>query len=289
MNQNVLDLYHKIEEYDVQTAIHSKDVADHVRKFMLKMGYSKEDANIGYEAGLIHDAGKLLIPSELISKPGTLTEIERNIMEEHGENAAAVMRGIPQIYQIVAEHHHDDFGSENRNQIDALTPIVEICDVYSALTLDRSYKNRLTPMDAITVMTNEIAIFDKNTLNQFKDFLDEIGELHRPFPRDYEPHTPDEFTVASISYAARKYGLNPDFITVDEYKGKILLVYDKSKVICVLDNGLITEEPHEVELLSNEHLYEYDKEWTDKNGVPLEDIPDEEIREYEDFLSGLDL
>lgn len=289
MNENVLKLYRQIEDYDPSIARHSKDVADHVKDFMSKMGFSKEDANIGYEAGLVHDAGKLLIPSEIISKPGVLTVMEKNIMEEHSKRADEVMKDLPQIYQIVAIHHHDNFSAANRRMADRLTPIISVCDVYSALTLDRSYKNKLTPMDAITVMTDDISVLDPQCLKQFKDYLRDVGELYRSLPKEYEPKEKNDFEIASIAYISGKYGLNPGFITVDDFKGWELLVYDKKCVLAVLDNGMIAEEPHEVEMLSNDRLYDYDKEWTDKDGLPLEDILDEEIQDYEDFLSELDL
>ncbi len=103
-----------MEKRDPYTAGHQERVARLACAVAERMGLPAEQLEAIRVAGALHDIGKASIPSEILSKPGPLTELEMSIIKEHPESAYQILKGIPfagPVAEIVLEHHERMDGS----------------------------------------------------------------------------------------------------------------------------------------------------------------------------------
>lgn len=107
-------------------------------------------------AGLLHDLGKMLIPLDILNKPGKLTDEEFSIMKTHPVNAVTQLEHMVS-YDILRgiECHHEKldgtgypYGRKGDN-IHFYGKILTVCDVYDALTTDRPYRKACFPNEVV--------------------------------------------------------------------------------------------------------------------------------------------
>ncbi|HWR06851.1 HD-GYP domain-containing protein [Sporomusa sp.] len=127
----------------------------------VKLGYNLLELRELALGALLHDTGKMLIPKEILVKPGPLTVEERKVMENHPDYGFDILRRqseIPLISSHVALQHHEKFdGSGYTRSMGGLNihhyaRIVAIADVYDAITSDRPYKEGTLPYEAYEIM-----------------------------------------------------------------------------------------------------------------------------------------
>lgn len=114
--------------------------------------------------GLVHDIGKLAVPEHILLKPGPLTPEERKIMEQHtvvGERICAPLRSFRNVLPIIRHHHEKQNGSGypdglKGEQIPLTARILQVTDVYDALTTDRPYRKALSFEEAFRIMREEV-------------------------------------------------------------------------------------------------------------------------------------
>lgn len=116
--------------------------------------------NALYEIGIasaLHDAGKLLIPPEILNKPGALTPQERSIMETHtirGANYILGIKNVPKLSVLAALEHHLKFDGSGYPVISQgwqphlVSQMIAISDVFDALRSRRCYREP-TPVERI--------------------------------------------------------------------------------------------------------------------------------------------
>lgn len=119
--------------------------------------------NLGL-CGMMHDMGKMLIPIEILNKPGTLEPDEMEVMKTHTTLGYDLLKSTYNMYPgaaDVAHAHHermDGKGYPRRIQHGAIsfyTKIVTIADVYDAIISDRVYQRGRTHLDAINTLSNQ--------------------------------------------------------------------------------------------------------------------------------------
>ena len=169
----------RIKEADTYTFQHSVSVCALLVTFTNAMGL---DAAIVHEAclgGLLHNTGKMKVPSEILNKPGRLTEAEFAIMKSHAALSRELLEGAPgisaEVIQIAAEHHEKMGGGGYPDglsgvQISQLGRMAAIVDCYDAITSNRCYHKGMEPSEAL-----------KKLLEWSGDHLD--GELVQRFIR----------------------------------------------------------------------------------------------------------
>jgi cyclic di-GMP phosphodiesterase len=114
--------------------------------------------------GLIHDIGKLAVPEHILLKPGPLTSEERKIMEQHtivGERICAPLRSFRHVLPIIRHHHEKQNGSGypdglKGEQVPLTARILQVTDIFDALTTDRPYRKALSPEKAFAIMREEV-------------------------------------------------------------------------------------------------------------------------------------
>ena len=109
--------------------------------------------------GLVHDIGKVRVPTEILNKPGPLTEEEFEIMKEHVKHGDCILRqtttNIDEDSICVTAHHHERLDGTGYpeglkgDEISIFGQMSAIVDIYDALTSERCYKNPMPPTDAL--------------------------------------------------------------------------------------------------------------------------------------------
>jgi len=128
--------------------------------------------------GLVHDIGKLAVPEHILLKPGPLTPDERKIMEQHtiaGERICAPLRSFRHVLPIIRHHHEKQDGSGypdglKADQIPLTARVLQITDIYDALTTDRPYRKALPAEKAFAIMREEVkrGWWDGSILHEFE-------------------------------------------------------------------------------------------------------------------------
>src|SRR6202048_1510327 len=128
--------------------------------------------------GLLHDIGKLAVPESILLKPGPLTPEERKIMEQHtvvGARICAPLRTFRHVLPIIRSHHEKQDGSGypdglKGEQIPLTARILQITDIYDALTTNRPYRKALPLEKALAIMREEVkrGWWDGTVLDEFE-------------------------------------------------------------------------------------------------------------------------
>lgn len=113
--------------------------------------------------GMLHDMGKMLIPSKILNKPGKLVGKEVKIMKYHTTLGLKILKKskgrVPLSVINVAYSHHERVDGKGyprgvgQEQLTRATRIVSICDMYDALTSDRVYRKGRSHLEAIDILT----------------------------------------------------------------------------------------------------------------------------------------
>lgn len=163
-----------VSEY---TAIHCINVCVLSLAFARHVGLPvRELRSIGLGA-LLHDVGKARTPTEILEKPGRLTDEEYEIIKRHPEDGYQMVSEAghvsPDALSIIRLHHERlcgtgyPFGLSGAD-IPQCVRIVSIVDVYDAMTTKRSYQNAKSPDTALKVLYEERGTtFDDNLVTHF--------------------------------------------------------------------------------------------------------------------------
>jgi HD-GYP domain-containing protein (c-di-GMP phosphodiesterase class II) len=151
----------RLKTADDYTYMHSVAVCALMVALSRQLGL---DADLTRElgmAGLLHDLGKALVPTEVLNKPGKLTDEEFTMIKRHpGEGHRLLVEGaaVGDIPLDVVLHHHekvDGSGYPERfkgEEISLYAKMGAVCDVYDAITSNRPYKAGWDPAESIRKM-----------------------------------------------------------------------------------------------------------------------------------------
>lgn len=163
---------------------HSEDVSLLAYQFGIFLGLGFRDVQTLKFGGFLHDIGKVKIPKETLLKPTRLTEEEFLVIKDHPNKGYQLLLETKQpfskeIYSIVLEHHEriDGHGYPNKlvdKEIHTLAKIISLCDVYSAITMKRCYKDSFDNDYAILEIEKGLGTqFDKELGERFIRFMSE--------------------------------------------------------------------------------------------------------------------
>jgi len=162
-NPDALLCLTKIREKDDYLLEHSLNVAILLANFAKHLGMTDNEVNELSYAGFLHDLGKIMIPDEILHKPGRLTDEEMDIMKghvQHGVDHLLETDIQPYLIQAVAEHHErlDGLGypkGKKGDEISMAGRMLAIADMYDALTADRVYKSGMSSQKAFSILMSE--------------------------------------------------------------------------------------------------------------------------------------
>jgi HD-GYP domain-containing protein (c-di-GMP phosphodiesterase class II) len=145
-----------VEAKDDYTASHEQQVADLSRRVALRLGMGATHAGDVRYAALLHDLGKVAVPSEILLKPGPLNEQEWVKMRSHAAAGGTLVANIPAFAHLApavrASHERwDGHGYPDAlagDRIPLAARIISACDTYEAIVTDRPYRAARTPAEA---------------------------------------------------------------------------------------------------------------------------------------------
>jgi response regulator RpfG family c-di-GMP phosphodiesterase len=152
-----------VEQRDNVTAGHCERLALTSLALGMAMSLEEESLQTLYRGGFLHDIGKVGIPDSILLKPAKLTTTEWGVMQEHPVHGAHIcghLRSLAPVLPLVRHHHEkwDGTGYPDRlrgDQIPLLARVLQIADIYDALTNSRCYKPAYTPKEAIHIIEEE--------------------------------------------------------------------------------------------------------------------------------------
>jgi PAS domain S-box-containing protein len=162
------------EKRDPYTAGHQKRVADLARAIGEEMGLAAERVEGLRLAGTIHDVGKVSIPAEILSKPGSLTEYEYKLIQDHPKVGHDILRDINfswPLAEMVLQHHERLNGSGYPQRLKGENILLEarilaVSDVVEAMASHRPYRPALGIAAALEEMEkNKGILFDADVVS----------------------------------------------------------------------------------------------------------------------------
>ena len=175
-NPDALVSLARLKTQDNYTYMHSVAVCALMVALGRTLGLDEAACRQAGLAGLMHDLGKAVMPLAVLNKPGRLTDDEFQVMRSHpvrGHELLLEGRGTtPEMLDVVLHHHEriDGTGYPQRLSGEAFTTLARmgaICDVYDAVTSNRSYKAAWDPAQAIAQMAAWKGHFDAKLFNAF--------------------------------------------------------------------------------------------------------------------------
>lgn len=168
-----------IQTYDNYTYLHSIDTGIMAIFLGLSMNLKESELKELSIGAILHDIGKTKVPKAIITKPGKLTVEEfeeikkhptygRNILEKNFSISTEVLKAV--------EHHHERVDGNGypfgltKNEISKFAKIICVCDVYDAVSNDRSYREKFNPSDAYELILAGCGnAFDEEIVQRFKE------------------------------------------------------------------------------------------------------------------------
>jgi HD-GYP domain-containing protein (c-di-GMP phosphodiesterase class II) len=149
-----------VEARDPYTAGHNYRVALYAFHIGEAMGLPPEHLRALAQGCIVHDVGKIVVPDEILNKPGQLTPEERKVIEKHPVTGYEMCKSLGFLLDElhVIRHHHerwDGKGYPDRlhgEEIPLLARIAAVADVYDALTSTRSYRKAWSHEEAMKLI-----------------------------------------------------------------------------------------------------------------------------------------
>lgn len=180
----VFDMLHNLRDNSDAVYMHSLNVSLICNTLATWMRLPEAKVHLATAGGLLHDIGKMFMPSELINKKEQLTEYEKKVMNEHVIKGYELVKDKPidqHIKNCILMHHeyYDGTGYPlhlKGTKIDEIAAIVTVANVYDTLTSRRSYREPICPFEVIEHFeqqgiqkyeTNAVMTFLTNIVNTF--------------------------------------------------------------------------------------------------------------------------
>jgi putative two-component system response regulator len=178
-----------IEIRDPYTEGHCERLADYAAALGRALQLGEEALGALRRGGYLHDLGKVAVPDAILLKPGRLTPAERAILRGHpsaGEEICRPLRSLHAVLPIIRSHHERQDGSGypdglQGEAIPLTARILQVADVFDALTTDRPY-HRAVPheaaLDALDAETRQ-GWWDPRVVGAFREVVAGITTQRR--------------------------------------------------------------------------------------------------------------
>lgn len=173
-----ISLLSDVYSYDNYIFTHSLNVTIYTLALSLKLNLPQKNIEeIGLGA-MLHDVGKMMVPLDILLKPGRLTDSEFVVIKQHAEDGFNILRRVPNIPLVAAhcayQHHERLDGSGyprglEGDKIHYYSKIIGITDVYDAVTTNRVYRAAMLPHEGLEILyAGSGTQFDKDLVEAFR-------------------------------------------------------------------------------------------------------------------------
>lgn len=161
----LLALAQAVELRDRATSGHCERLALFSLALGTALGLSREELVALYQGAYLHDIGKVGLPDAILFKRARLNEPEWKLMRGHpviGEEICRRLRSLDPVLPIIRHHHERWDGAGYPDglrgaEIPLLARILQLADIYDALTSVRPYKSAFSPEQALAILADETA------------------------------------------------------------------------------------------------------------------------------------
>lgn len=169
-----------VEVRDPYTAGHQVQVAEIAAAIASRLGWTPSEIEGIHVAASIHDIGKTAVPSEILTKPGRLSELEMAIIRTHSQVGADIVRGIGfpwPVAEMIHQHHErlDGSGYPRGLRGSAILPgalVLAVADVVDAITHMRPYRPALGLDVAVAeISSGRGTLYDPAAVDACLDYL----------------------------------------------------------------------------------------------------------------------
>jgi putative two-component system response regulator len=185
----LFSLARSIEGKDPYTHGHCERLSQYSARLGEQLGVSEDQITALRRAGVVHDVGKIAVPDSILLKPARLTPDEWGIMREHpvvGERICSPLKSFRLVLPIIRHHHEklDGSGYPDGLRGDAIpvtARVLQIVDVYDALTTERPYKKAFSITSALETIKQEVekGWWDPQIFDQFVRIVKSTDSLSR--------------------------------------------------------------------------------------------------------------
>jgi putative nucleotidyltransferase with HDIG domain len=151
----------RLKTKDDYTYMHSVAVCGLMIALARQLGFGEQEVRQAGMAGLLHDIGKMMIPLEILNKPGRLTDKEFDTIKSHPSEGHKLLlegKGVEDVTLDVCLHHHEKVDGSGypkgltSEKITIFAKMGAVCDVYDAITSNRPYKTGWDPAESLRKM-----------------------------------------------------------------------------------------------------------------------------------------
>ena len=158
--------------------LHGIEVSNLAKLIAKEMGKPERVQDALEIAGILHDIGKLKLTQYMYSEDGLIVE-QMKYVRQHTKQSCEIVKKAGygnEIAEAVYYHHENCDGSGypdnlHKEEIPPLAKILRVCDVFIALTTDRSYRKAFDPKTALEIMIDEVEDYDMNVFLAFQRVL----------------------------------------------------------------------------------------------------------------------
>lgn len=175
-----------------QTGAHIKRVSEYMKIMAEALKLDKEEKDSLVIASMMHDIGKLMIPQQILEKPGRLTPEEFEVIKSHVQYGYKLLEFCPgrimEIARIIALQHHEKWDGTGYlglrgEEIDYYSRIMAVVDVFDALMSRRSYKESWSIDEAYNEIVSQSGKhFDPQVVELFVAHFGEFLEVLSNYP-----------------------------------------------------------------------------------------------------------
>lgn len=241
-NQGALISVARLKNKDDYTYLHSVAVCALMVSLAQTLGLSDAEARAAGLAGLLHDIGKIAVPTEILNKPGALTDDEFRQIKNHpsaGHAMLLLMEGLDPGALDVCLHHHERMDGRGYpegltgDKISLLAKMGAVCDVYDAITSDRPYKKGWHPAESIKKMAEwSGAHLDPRVFQAFvksvgiypSGSLVRLASDRLAIVLDQNPRSLLTPTVKVFYSTAKEFRINPILLDLARAQDKIVAI-----------------------------------------------------------------
>lgn len=156
-------LVNAVDQKDSYTSGHSVRVGYYATLLGQSLGFEENDQEMLRWSALLHDVGKIGIRDDVLNKTGKLSPDEWNHMKEHPVRSHEVLQEVPQLTKALdgVLHHHEHFDGSGYpeglagEEIPLQARIIQIADIFDALTSNRSYRREHSWQRALEILDEE--------------------------------------------------------------------------------------------------------------------------------------